>query len=76
MVECLQRSVELIDKMKKENEKETLQLEGEVRKIKVSLNAIMKQSHKIIKNYVATMNMMVDKLKKFQHDTLIVDLDF
>lgn len=43
-----------------------MQHEGEVGKIRETMNSIMKQSHKIVKNTAATMNTLVDKLDKSQ----------
>lgn len=75
MAECLQKPVELVDKMKKDNEKRIKHLEEEIIKIRVTMNSIMKKSHKIVKNYATTMKIMVEKLENTQQGTLIVDLE-
>lgn len=52
-----------------------MQLEGEIGKIRETMNTIIKQSHKIVNNFAASMSTLVEKLDKTQQGTLFVDLD-
>lgn len=65
MVEHLQQNVELIDKMKKDNEVKVKFLEGEISKIKDTMKTIMENNHKIAKHNATIMSTMVERTKKF-----------
>lgn len=50
-------------------------MEGEMEKIRGTMNTIMEHSHKIVKQMASTLSIMVEKLENTQQGTLFMDIE-
>lgn len=76
MAECLQRTIQVMEKIKSDNEKKKMKcMEGEMEKIRGIMITIMEHSHKIVKQMASTLSIMVEIQENNQQGTLFMDLE-